>query len=83
MCPVGADGSGSGEGLPVACGRTCLLLESGAPGYRAEGVSSRLLAATCGQAARAYSWTMPPRMSRRVTASPPGAVSGRAIGWES
>src|ERR1019366_9648882 len=59
MCPVGADGPGSGEGLPVACGRTCLLLESRALGYRAGAVSSRLPAATCGQAARSYSWTMP------------------------
>src|ERR1039458_9410540 len=61
-----ADGSGSGNGLPGASGRACLLLESGALVYSAGAVSSRLPAATCGQAARSYSWTMPPWTSLRV-----------------
>ena len=78
-----ADGSGSGNGLPGASGRACLLLESGALGYSAGAVSSRLPAATCGQAARSYSWTMPPWTSLRVIQPLPTAMSGRGIGWAS
>src|ERR1035441_5644897 len=76
MCAAAAEGSGSGDGLLAASGRACLLLESGA-------LLSRLPAATCGQAARSYSWTTPPRMSRRVIAPPRQAVTGWGIGWAS
>ena len=36
-----------------------------------------------GQATRSYSWTMPPRTSRRVIAPPSGALTGWGIGWAS
>jgi hypothetical protein len=51
----------------AASGRAWLLLDSGALGDNGGAVSSRSPAAIRGQAARSYSWTMPPRMSRRVT----------------
>jgi hypothetical protein len=79
------DGWRRGPGLACreASGHARSPVERGALGSKGGALPSRLLPATWGQAARSYSWTMPPRTSRRVIAPPSEALTGWGIGWAS
>ena len=80
-------GTAGGEGRGLACreasGNARSPVERGALGSKGGALPSRLVAATWGQAARSYSWTMPSRTSRRVIAPPSEALTGWGIGWAS
>ena len=82
---VGGTAGGEGQGLACreASGNARSPVERGALGSRGGALPSGLPATTWGQAARSYSWTMPPRTSRRVIAPPSGVLTGWGIGWAS